>query len=213
MCIFLSAIQGPEQCHHLFQLGAFHKLLVFLLGADKVGPTPLSPITATPREFFSKQTPPSGQKPLAIPLPAPSPTSTLQRRWSQAQAKDFNDLHATLATMILNCNLETQSPGKCTQNEPGTFSAPAEVHAALFGQSAPFYLQVSIVRQLHYPHMGTKQSLSFKGIGRGMLSRKQHKRNFAISPDAIVHRQRELGFFAISFARGFGKKKWHVFSL
>ena len=128
----------------MFQLGAFHKLLVFLLGADKVGPCPMSPTATSSRDFFSKQTPPSvGQKPLAIPLPAPSPTSTLQRRWSQAQAKDFNDLHAAIATMILSCSLHPQSPPRTVPPEHGKLPAPPEVHAALFGQSAPFYLQAS----------------------------------------------------------------------
>lgn len=47
--------------------------------------------------------------------------------------------------MILNCNLDSQSPGRSILNDPGLLQTPAEVHAALFGQSAPFYLQVRFI--------------------------------------------------------------------
>jgi hypothetical protein len=66
---------GVDQCQHLFQLGAFRKLLVFVLGADRVGFNPPSPVLS-PRENNSKPTP-TGQKSLAKPLPAPSPTFAL----------------------------------------------------------------------------------------------------------------------------------------
>ena len=122
-------------------MGAFHKLLIFLLGADRVGPRPLSPIS-TPENI--QKAAPAGQK-LAIPLPAPSPTSTLQRRWSTAQVKDFTDLHATMATLILSCRLQTtESTNNLSNDRMPINTLPPEVHIALYGQSAPFYLQVCL---------------------------------------------------------------------
>ena len=138
----LLSSQGPDQCQHLFKLGAFNKLLVFLLGADRIALRPLSPSASStsslPREPVQKAILPN-QKSLAIPLPSPSPTSTLQRRWSQAQAKDFHDLHTTMATMILNCNIEGQMVKDCA------IAMPSEVHVALYGSSAPFYMQVNTI--------------------------------------------------------------------
>lgn len=131
------------QSQHLFQLGAFRKLLVFLLGADRVGLSPPSPLSS-PRESTSKTTP-SSQKTLAIPLPAPSPTSTLQRRWSQTQAKDFHDLHNTLATMILNCHLNTQNSTDKVSNESAVPPIPMEVTSILYGQNSSYYLQVNSI--------------------------------------------------------------------
>jgi hypothetical protein len=132
--------KGVDQCQHLFQLGAFRKLLVFLLGADRVGFNPPSPVLS-PRENNSKPTP-TGQKSLAIPLPAPSPTSTLQRRWSQTQAKDFHDLHTTLATMILHCDLQAQNSSITACDNTGRLPTPPEVTSVLYGQSSVFYFQV-----------------------------------------------------------------------
>ena len=153
-------MQGMDQCQHLFRLGAFHKFLVFLLGADRIGPRPLSPTsspdsqsklgtssTSSSTSIATTSGSVAGQQKqqLAIPLPAPSPTSTLQRRWSPAQVKDFNDLHATMATMILNCQLEPHSPTQMnskTGEQRPQIPLPTEAHVALYGQSAPFYLQV-----------------------------------------------------------------------
>jgi hypothetical protein len=73
--LFSIIFNGVEQCQQLFQLGAFRKLLVFVLGADRVGFNPPSPVLS-PRENNSKPTP-TGQKSLAKPLPAPSPTFAL----------------------------------------------------------------------------------------------------------------------------------------
>ena len=136
----LDFYKGVTQCQHLFQLGAFRKLLVFLLGADRIGLNPPSPVSS-PRENNPKPTPTS-QKSLAIPLPAPSPTSTLQRRWSQTQAKDFHDLHTTLSTMILNCDLHAQGSSGGSDDSGFLLSVPSEVTAVLHGQSSVFYLQV-----------------------------------------------------------------------
>lgn len=115
---------------------------MFLLGADRIVMRPPSPVSS-PRENNSKATPTSAPKSLAIPLPAPSPTSTLQRRWSQTQAKDFHDLHTTLATMILKCDLSTQNYVKGS-NDLEVIPIPAEVAAVLFGHSSSFYLQVFV---------------------------------------------------------------------
>ena len=197
----------------MFRLGAFHKLLVFLLGADRVGPRPLSPapspdgvaktattaVSSTSSSSSSSNSSSSnsssssssnssnsnsstssssatssntssssgaaaaaaacgGPQKLAIPLPAPSPTSTLQRRWSPAQAKDFGDLHATMATMILNCQLEPSDPQQQKQQHQHQHQhqkrkmqipLPAEAHVALFGPSAPFYLQELVLASCH----------------------------------------------------------------
>jgi hypothetical protein len=113
---------GVDQCQHLFQLGAFRKLLVFVLGADRVGFNPPSPVLS-PRENNSKPTP-TGQKSLAKPLPAPSPTFALQRSWSQTQAKDFHDLHTTLATMILHCDLYAQNSSITTSDNTSRLPTP-----------------------------------------------------------------------------------------
>ncbi|KAI9556016.1 hypothetical protein GHT06_018579 [Daphnia sinensis] len=141
------ANMGVNQCQHLFQLGAFRKLLVFLLGADRVGQSPPSP-SSSPRENHSRTTT-MGQKSLAIPLPAPSPTSTLQRRWSQTQAKDFHDLHTTLATLILQCDLQDQDAEVHETDNRGKLATPSDVMAALYGQNSVFYLQELVVACCH----------------------------------------------------------------
>ena len=116
------------------------------MGADRVGFNPPSPVLS-PRENNSKSTPPV-QKSLAIPLPAPSPTSTLQRRWSQTQAKDFYDLHTTLATMILHCDLQVQSSSVigCDVNTV-RLPTPPEVRSVLYGHSSIFYFQVIAIKR------------------------------------------------------------------
>lgn len=177
------------QCQHLFQLGAFRKLLVFLLGADRVGLNPPSP-ASSPRENNPKPTP-SSQKGLAIPLPAPSPTSTLQRRWSQTQAKDFHDLHTTMSTMILNCDLMHLQGSSEGSVASGIIPVPPEVTAVLHGQSSVFYLQVCCIFSFIFACLlffflfsfllfflffcwYISEILSFAGIGGGVLSFKQH---------------------------------------
>lgn len=135
--------QGIAHCQHLFNLGAFHKLLVFLLGVERAGLNVASP-ASSPRENNTKSIPTS-QKGLAIPLPSPSPTSTLQRRWSHTQAKDFYDLHATLATMILNCDLQDHDSTVKRSENSGTIPVPPEVVALLYGQNSVFYLQVNVL--------------------------------------------------------------------
>lgn len=115
-----------------------------------MGLNPPSPVSS-PRESNPKATPTSGQKSLAIPLPAPSPTSTLQRRWSQTQAKDFHDLHTTLATMILNCDLNAQNSSTKGPDESGILPIPPEVTSVLYGQSSLYYLQVpNFLQQFPY---------------------------------------------------------------
>ena len=105
--------------------------MVFLLGADKVGPLclPSTCLTSPVRETSAKATQLPNPKSLGIPLLTPSPTSSLQRRWGQAQAKDFYDLHNVIAAMILSSSVHL-----------GSFLS--EVEFVLHGQSAPFYLQV-----------------------------------------------------------------------
>jgi hypothetical protein len=106
--------------------------MVFLLGADKVGSLciPTASSLASPVKEAVKATQLSNPKSLGMPLLTPSPTSSLQRRWGQAQAKDFYDLHNVIATLILSCN----------QNSEGFLHS--EVEFILNGPCAPFYLQV-----------------------------------------------------------------------
>lgn len=94
-----------------------------------------------------------GQKSLAIPLPAPSPTSTLQRRWSQTQAKDFHDLHTTLATLILQCDLQDADAEVQEADNRGRLATPSDVTAALYGQNSVFYLQVFSIQSITFLHV------------------------------------------------------------
>lgn len=166
---------------------------------------PLSPSTSSlPREPVQKAILPN-QKSLAIPLPSPSPTSTLQRRWSQAQAKDFHDLHTTMATMVLNCNIEGQMA------KDRAIAMPSEVHVALFGHSAPFYMQVNVMQSISFSTV----SLILKrcsGIGARLLSHDQSLRHITHSTNALVHFQREPQLFTCPPARIFGNFQHHSVS-
>lgn len=95
------------QSRHLFELGLFNSLLVFLFGPEKVS---------------------SGAGGATSPFQAPP---SLPRRWSRTQTKDFQDLHTTIANLVLN-----YSEGDALLSSP-----PPEV-TSLFS-SNPHYVQVS----------------------------------------------------------------------
>ena len=46
-----------------------------------------------------------------------------------------------MATMVLNCSIESQGSAKAGDNR--LLPLAPEVYAALYGQTAPFYLQVN----------------------------------------------------------------------
>ena len=142
---------------------------MFLLGAERVGFNPPSPVLS-PRENNSKATL-TGQKSLAIPLPAPSPTSTLQRRWSQTQAKDFHDLHTTLATMILHCDLQGQFSSVIGCDNIGSLPTPPEVTSVLYGHSSIFYFQVNARKKylIFFITYNSHNHLNYSGISRSLL--------------------------------------------
>ena len=109
--------------------------MVFLLGAEKVGSLCIPTTTlslASPVKETVKATQLSNPKSLGMPLLTPSPTSSLQRRWGQAQAKDFYDLHNVIAALILSCNEHSEG------------FLHSEVELILHGSCAPFYLQVRV---------------------------------------------------------------------
>ena len=70
--------QGVKQCQQLFQLNVFSQVVKFLLGVDG------DPDDDT---FDPKKH---------------------RRKWSSLQAKEFGELHSTLAHLVLACNMDTQ---------------------------------------------------------------------------------------------------------
>jgi hypothetical protein len=59
-----------------------------------------------------------------------------------ASSPDFHDLHVTLATMFLHCDLQAQNSSITTSDNTGRLPTPPEVISVLYGRSSKFYFQV-----------------------------------------------------------------------
>ena len=82
MYLFVQSLQGSKQCKQLFSLGVFDGCIEFLTGVAVV------------QEAGGEEQVLPGQ-------------SGKQRRWTPSQAREFGDLHALIAYLILACDMSS----------------------------------------------------------------------------------------------------------
>ncbi|ELT87807.1 hypothetical protein CAPTEDRAFT_215538 [Capitella teleta] len=95
------------------------------------------------------------------PIPSsPSDQDVGVRRWSSMQARDFGSLHATLAVLILHCDLtpfRTEDPGDISLRTPTTVTPQKilkmgpDMQHYVFGTEAPHYIREVILALKEVP--------------------------------------------------------------